>query len=310
MMAKRKEVAAQALDRSQQEFCNAPSGNIRLLAPAGCGKTHSILHRCRQLQATESKRKVKILLVTFTVAARDELKSRLDEFSSIRDQVEVTTLNAWGWRRVRTQSKNPRLLTNKIDQHFAVQNQLAPVFDKHKRIKSILDTKKPVPTHDLLELMDSFKSLGFDHTRMKQLADFATHIDLLAEMQLSWRVDEIVEKLRKLDVIDMSKSTVDEVKQLHKRVFDNFYKFWIDATDLLMKSATFTLEDQKYFAYLDEMQKYHEADRPLAGAAKYDHIIVDEFQDINPLDLNLLKAQPTLARQKRISFIRIRHSCS
>ena len=27
------------LDKSQREFCQAPVGNIRLLAPAGCGKT-------------------------------------------------------------------------------------------------------------------------------------------------------------------------------------------------------------------------------------------------------------------------------
>src|SRR5690606_24245469 len=53
--------------------------------------------------------------------------------------------------------------------------------------------------------------------------------------------------------------------------------------------ATFTFEDQKYYAYLDERQKVEEAGKPLAGIAKYDHVIVDEFQDINPLDLNLVK---------------------
>jgi DNA helicase II / ATP-dependent DNA helicase PcrA len=54
-------------------------------------------------------------------------------------------------------------------------------------------------------------------------------------------------------------------------------------------NATFTLEDQKYFAYLDEKEKL-EKNSFLSGAASYDHVLVDEFQDIKPLDLALIKA--------------------
>ena len=49
------------------------------------------------------------------------------------------------------------------------------------------------------------------------------------------------------------------------------------------------MEDQKYFAYQDE-RKNIEQGRLLSGAASYDHIFVDEFQDINPLDLALVRA--------------------
>jgi len=175
------------LDKSQQVFCDAPAGNIRLLAPAGCGKTHSILHRCCALHRLASSRATRFLVVTFTVAARDELKSRLTEdaaFAAIRDQVEVTTLNAWGFRRIKSQTRNPRLLTNKQDKHFAVMNQLAPVWVKHKAVKNAIEGRRASPTNEILEIMDALKSLGFDHTRMKSAEDFSVHVQNVLNLDL------------------------------------------------------------------------------------------------------------------------------
>ena len=39
------------LDASQERFCRAPERNVRLLAPAGCGKTYSMLYGCSDLLA-------------------------------------------------------------------------------------------------------------------------------------------------------------------------------------------------------------------------------------------------------------------
>lgn len=270
----------------------APAGNIRLLAPAGCGKTHSILHRCVALRAAAPNRVTRFLVVTFTVAARDELKARLAEnsaFAAIRDHVEVTTLNAWGYRRIKSQTKNPRLLTNKQDKHFAVTNQLAPVWTKHKAVKAAMEARRS-PTTDILEIMDALKSLGFDHTRIKSLDAFNIHIQALRDLDLGWRLDELWDRLIKIEVLTTQPGRPADAPTLQKRVFDSFYKFWLEATKQLIESATFTFDDQKYFAFIDERQKAEDADKPLTGAARYDHVIVDEFQDINPLDLNLVKA--------------------
>jgi superfamily I DNA and RNA helicase len=43
------DVSSQQLDEFQQRFCKAPAGNLRLLAPAGSGKTQSLLWRCAEL---------------------------------------------------------------------------------------------------------------------------------------------------------------------------------------------------------------------------------------------------------------------
>ena len=51
----------------------------------------------------------RFLIVTFTVAATNELKDRLahdSEFECVRDQATVTTLNAYGYRRIRNQVRD------------------------------------------------------------------------------------------------------------------------------------------------------------------------------------------------------------
>lgn len=82
----------QTLDSSQSKFCEAPDGNIRLLAPAGCGKTISLLFRCAYLAEKAKPQRLRFLIVTFTVVAKQELLSRLNEdekFAVLRDRVEI-----------------------------------------------------------------------------------------------------------------------------------------------------------------------------------------------------------------------------
>ena len=74
------------LDRSQLEFCRSDADHIRLLAPAGCGKTFALLHRCREL-ASQARHAERFLIVTFTKSATTELELRLArdrDFESIR----------------------------------------------------------------------------------------------------------------------------------------------------------------------------------------------------------------------------------
>lgn len=79
------------LDPSQKQFCESTNENVRLLAPAGCGKTLSLLFRCDHLANKIEGQRPRFLVVTFTVAAKQELISRLNEdrrFSKVRDQVD------------------------------------------------------------------------------------------------------------------------------------------------------------------------------------------------------------------------------
>ena len=275
------------LDESQQRFCSAPPGHIRLLAPAGCGKTHCLLYRCKHLIDSAPKRPPRILVVTFTRAAREELNARLP-LLGLENSVDVTTLNAWGFRRIKSVFFSPRLITSKADYHFAMLNQLQSVWkSEHKYIQEAIQSsngwRKANAPREILNMIDVFKSLGFDHRRHRDEAAFLRHWEALQDQHLEWRLTEQTDRLKGLEVLD------EQPKDLKKQVYRRFYQFWLEATDHLAREATFTLEDQKYFAFQDE-QGGIDQEKLLSGAAAYGHVLVDEFQDINPLDLALIKA--------------------
>ncbi len=281
------------LDESQRAFIEAPVGNIRLLAPAGCGKTLCLLYRCKHL-AEQSQRPQRFLIVTFTRAARDELRSRLNkerEFADIRNYVDINTLNAWGWRRLRETTHSPKTFT-KRDYRSKMENLLQPVWKKHERIRQTLQSKNQRIRNQspkrLMEVSDSFMSLGFDHVRHADLPSFTGHWDLLVSHGLEWKLAEQENILIQYAIIgNCSENTGVRARQ--EELYEAYYLFWCEAAQQLYDSAYFTYECQKYFAYQDEQTKLEQR-RFLSGAASYDHVLVDEFQDINPLDLALVRA--------------------
>lgn len=281
------------LDQSQLDFVRSKERNIRLLAPAGCGKTTALLYRCLEL-ARRSNGKPRFLIVTFTKAAAAELKERLvreDDFKAV-DEARVTTLNAYGWQRIRDQVRNPQLLTSQNALHFAMLNQLRPVWSVRPYIEEVVG-QRGSNTRQLMSVMDNMKSLGFDHTRDTNRDRFQKHLEWLNDQGLSWRILEQLDTLTRIGVLEPSvRGTVEGASTSMKAFYDRFFTFWREATSHLIDESTFTFEDQKYWTYLDLKSPGPDGKpRPaFHGAARYDHILVDEFQDINPLDLYLIKA--------------------
>ena len=284
------------LDQSQQQFCQSGSQNIRLLAPAGCGKTASLLHRCREL-IQRADHKPRFLIVTFTKTATAELKERVDRdpyFEPVRGQANITTLNAWGWNRIRNLSRvsNPRLLTSANDLFFAMKNQLHPVWAGDQHLEPVV-TKRGNGARTLMTVMDNLKSMGFVHTHDVNRSLYQQHLEALTQQGLGWRIDEQFELLTDLGVLDRPKRGDTDGPSTNRRDFyDRFFTFWRKATTRLLEESTFTFEDQKYWNYLDIAADAADGRGQTgpAGAARYDHIMVDEFQDINPLDMALIKA--------------------
>ena len=279
-----------SLNRSQLEFCQSTEQNIRLLAPAGCGKTNSLLHRCLELVRRDD-RKPRFLILTFTKSAEAELKDRLmhdAHFELVRDQATITTLNAYGWRRIRNQTSNPKLLTTRKDYYFTMLNQLRPMWRDNIHIEPVV--KKA--SRPLMQVMDNMKSMGFVHTQDTNRDHYLKRLDALERQGLSWRINEQFDLLTNIGILDRPKKGDTEGPSTSRRDFyDRFFKFWRKATEHLLEQSTFTFEDQKYWTYLD-LKSPGPDGKPkphIYGAARYNHILVDEFQDINPLDLELIK---------------------
>ena len=281
------------LDSSQLQFCLSTESNIRLLAPAGCGKNSSLLHRCSSL-VSRSSNSLRFLIITFTNAAAEEVKDRQandPEFECLQDRITVTTLNALGWRRIRSRVNNARLLQSPNDRHFAVLNQLRPVWLDESHIAHVV-SQRGRNARTLLDVMDNLKSMGFDHTVDTNLEKFQERIRNLRLQGASWRIQEQFDLLTGMGILDSYTRKSNEQASLNTRAFyDKFFTFWRDATASLLSQSTFTFEDQKYWPYLDFRSPGPDGKpKPhIYGAARYDHILVDEFQDINPLDLALIK---------------------
>ncbi|MBR4985031.1 MAG: ATP-dependent helicase [Proteobacteria bacterium] len=296
------------LDSSQRAFCELPGDAIRLLAPAGSGKTHALLWRCRKL--VHDNPNTQILMFTFTRAARDELCERLKrpDFAHIQANVTITTLNSYGYQIVKSAFPRTTLVTDKR----AIQNcmqVLMPVWQKYPMVSRLLEAKHAYKSWEtLFELSDTLKSLGFRHDRLNTFEDFRMRIALLSKIGMGQMLKKIfsdlftlkisdhysLEDLQQLwlmrEVEDAYKAHVDTVL---REIYQNHIIYWCESTEYLIKCGLITLEDQKYIARLHIQTK---VDKKLFNTnnARIPHIFVDEFQDINPLDLSLLKAISSL----------------
>jgi DNA helicase-2/ATP-dependent DNA helicase PcrA len=274
------------LDEFQTRFIQSPAGNLRLLAPAGSGKTQSLLWRCAELHKRLDG-KAKFLVVTFTRAARDELRARSasSNFAAISDSVDVVTLNGWGFKRVRTNHHRPQLIATEGERSRCVHNTLQPIWRKHPSIAAAMASRPYVVDKVLMNLIDLLKSLGFNHESDAE-AQANDQLDRLAALGSLWHIEGVIDRLRELEIL---------ADRRLETFVETIVPFWAEATSSLIEQATFTLEDQKYVAFLDVRRQIAEARFP-AGGARTTHILVDEFQDINPLDLALIKQIADLHR--------------
>lgn len=273
------DVSHQQLDEYQLRFCKAPAGNLRLLAPAGSGKTQSLLWRCAELH-NRADGKGRFLVVTFTRAARDELRARLAsrDFVGVSNAVEVVTLNGWGFRRIRANHHSPRILATETDRSRCAQNTLQPIWRKYPAIEKAMKAQPYVVDKILMNLIDRLKSLGFDH-EAKTIWAANDQVDHLIRLGLLWQLDEMIDKLVECEIL--------EDRRIETFV-ETMFPFWGDCCRSLIEQALFTLEDQKYVAFLDVRRQIADARHP-TGGSRFTHVLVDEFQDINPLDLTLIR---------------------
>lgn len=279
------------LNSAQKAFCKDPEKKIRLLAPAGNGKTHSLLWRClTQAQLAGPDNPQRFLIFSFTRPARDELVKRLDsepEFRPLRGSVEIFTLNGWGNRRLKTILPRPQLKKSSDDLKNHMWFNLRPVWMKYPKIKHALESgaKKNTAGKDLMLISDNLKGLGFRHDQIKNLEQFKQYANWLRSNEMEPSIVKLCADLAKHEIVDRNYSfdkTIDEI-------FKNYFKFWRESTQHSYDSMAVTFDDQKYWSWINVDQSV-KAEKYTSGIHRFHHVLVDEFQDINILDLQLLKS--------------------
>lgn len=294
------------LDASQKAFIQASSrSNIRLLAPAGCGKTLCLLHRCKHLARRLKARPNRFLILTFTRAAKWELETRIAEdaqFASLADLAEITTLNAWGWRRslnAYANLKPPPLESHEY--HSAMKNRLSHAWERKGRENIRRAMRKwGAPGRRIMQTVDGFMSLGFDHTRHANPQAFSDHMDSLYDQKVAPRLIALIDDLNEIGILDIDiKRLTKRISKANKRkIYRGFFEFWVEVCASLIENRIFTFDVQKYGAYLIERDALDSGNLTV-GDDRYLHVFVDEFQDINPLDIALIE---TIVKRNRATL--------
>lgn len=273
-------------DASQSAFIESPARFIRLLAPAGSGKTTTMLFRCRKLLAENPHGR--ILLLTFTRVAAEELRQRMRryaEFLPLCGHVDVTTLNAYGYRIVRHAFPHSRLVeTSSNWKVFALQKYLKGVLESSDNLNRYSDDLPWMREHSpsLMKFFDTLKTLAIDHEEVKGEEALLNRLAMLAKSGHgpSMLFEESVNGLKEADWLRSSIYS----RQLSE-VAQNLLPLYEQASEVMKDQGALTFEDQKYWAWKIVKMPGMRMERN-----GYAHVMVDEFQDVNPIDLELVKS--------------------
>ena len=239
--------------------------HVKILAGPGAGKTHFLVENVKSIITTNplitKSRSRKVLCVTYTNAAVDEIKRRLDRFT---DHVEVFTIHGF--------------ITEHIISPF--QQDLIEIMETDFGISVNGKGKISSQVEGLGILHGVDKNEIYDYVRKSDLVEFANdHIDYSkkamgdVEVDIAAFVDSVVNKKRRQIKLKAS-SKIDErhVWAIKKYIWSVIRKL--------------THNEILYFGYriLENNPTALYSIR-----VKFPFIFVDEFQDTNPLQTLLIK---------------------
>ena len=279
-------------DPDQEAFIASEAATIRLLAPAGSGKTQSIANRILR-RVAGGRPPGQFLVLTFDNAAALSLRERLGRgmaAAGMAGATQVFTLNAFGYGLFRTVLSEPcgRYALGAdptADQREAVRRGLedlrhrrpavAALLPRHLSFRVYLDLFAALKNH--LIVPDAFAGAGAP----RAVAEF---LDLAARRRLlePWLAA----------VAGLPAETAARQDVVNALVF--LYRTYCA---VLVANRRIDFDDQKLFPYVALAR-----DPALLAAAMapYRCVIVDEFQDINRLDFELIRL---LARDRQLVVV-------
>lgn len=244
-------INAPALDRYQQAVVNSSAESIRVVAPAGSGKTETLSLRVQQrIQEGVSSRR--ILLLTFDNNARDAIVRRLKRLD-VPNGVRVSTLNAFGFHLLNTRFADER------------RQVIRDVYFPQSRLFN--DLVKEYGHSVFTEMLSKIKNEAMDVRTIDQTE--------LAR----WCAKNREHLLRNLEddpiLEDMTDSRFGRDLAREMEHYERFLKErnGIDFDDQKLRPLIRLQDEPQALEWLQ---------------SQFDEVIVDEFQDINRLDMMLI----------------------
>lgn len=256
-------------DQYQSRVIESTQPTIRLVAPAGSGKTQTIINRVlTKISNGENPRR--ILILTFDNSAAGSLHLKLEEqrgqFPTPLEGLRISTLNAYGYGLLR------EYVPNEHKNVITDSRQRAIVREGQEELKRISpDRFAALPTNIRSRFYKEFYSL-----LKNQIFDpRELHPQEVADFMLS-----------RADIGEVFFSHLNYDKALCKRVIEALLWLFKAYEKALQRDHVLDFDDQKLRAYIS-LKQNHNLLQVLQG--QFSEVIVDEFQDINKLDFFLIK---------------------
>lgn len=260
-------------DEYQGRVIGAKEATVRMLAPAGSGKTQTIINRVIA-RVREGVRPSRVLVLTFDNSAANSLRekqsdqmmrlSRADGIDPLGG-LTISTLNAFGYRLLKENFPDEyRAIIGGGRDHRFVRDLLDLLKERSRERHRLLPGN--LRTGFYLDFFALFKNQMFDPRDLppQTFADFI----LAAKQAEPFFVDVA--------------SVNDDVKLLVQAIAWLYQKY----EEKLRGNKLMDFDDQKLRAYTSLTENLGALS---ALQSRFSEVIVDEFQDINRLDFELIK---------------------
>ena len=243
------------LSDEQKKAVIHDSKSVLCIAGAGSGKTRVLTKRAWFLATLKSVPQEKILAITFTRKARKEMQGRLEKILP-NNTIDIETFNSFCEKILRKKEKE-------------VYDKKYNVLDYKTKIKLILKILNELgeKSEDVLELYYSDKK--FLSTDKKVLFfGFVNDIFSLLDYQRNNAIND--QKLNDLIGMHENFNLSVLIKNITKKIRQ--YK-----------------EEYGFRDYTDQIVHIIDYFKSSGDIPEYEHILIDEYQDINSLQFDLIK---------------------
>ena len=247
------------LTTSQEEFISFIKGECRVNAVAGSGKTTIIILRTIYLLESGYLPE-EILMMTFTEKAAKEMKDRInlylkgqifDNLNFDIDKITISTFNSWG----------QSLLEENYDKlGFSDKPKVIDDIEKKDIVVGLLTKYNSLPLRYNEPFLNTVSAMG-------AVTEICKLVDTMKSVHVETETDIL--SIERLD-----SKFVPFVKTL--------LSFYNEYNSLLKERNLIDFEDQ--LRLLLELKKYG-----MFANLKCKHLIIDEFQDSNPNQIDLIR---------------------
>ncbi len=252
----------------QKKAIISPKNSILCVAGAGSGKTTVLTKRIEFLTKFRGVSPKKILAITFTKKAKEEMLKRLNKLLGNEDEKEVGILDIEGGVCVETfNSFAEKQLKKHSNLIYSKPSRVVSFRDKIALVRSIMQ-KEGI-------LFDHIKDIYFTRKQLRERSNDELYFLFIRDI---------------FAILDYFKNKVEEITHFYELENNPTKKRVSLAIYTIVKKLNLALKEKSLRDFTDQILDCNTLFSHFKHLIpKFDYILVDEFQDINLPQLDLIK---------------------